>query len=125
VRDECTGSKADMGRFQRFWIVKESLVVAGSGHNGTATETEIELEHYNPPKKGAIERPDWCDVKAVRSLIPGVDVKFVSKRDVGKDAAMVKVAVTAAHGGTFEGELEIETATGTGRVPFTYFATTW
>jgi hypothetical protein len=125
VRDECTGSKADMPRFQRFWIVKESLVVAGSGHNGQPTEAEIELEHYNPPKKGAIERPDWCNVKAVRSLIPGLDVKYVSKRDVGKDAAMVKIAVTASHGGAFEGEIEIETATGTGRVPFAYFATTW
>jgi hypothetical protein len=61
----------------------------------------------------------------VRSLIPGVDVKYVSKRDVGKDAAMVKIAVTASHGGAFEGEIEIETATGTGRVPFAYFATTW
>lgn len=125
VRDECTGSKADMGRFQRFWIVKESLVVAGRGHNGTPTETEIELEHYNPPKKGAIERPDWSDIKAVRSLIPGLEVKYVSKRDVGKDAAMVKIAVTALHGGSFEGEIEIQTATGTGRVPFTYAATTW
>jgi hypothetical protein len=52
-------------------------------------------------------------------------VKYVSKRDVGKDAAMVKIAVTASHGGAFEGEIEIETATGTGRVPFAYFATTW
>ena len=33
--------------------------------------------------------------------------------------------VTAAQGGMFEGELEIETATGKGRVPFTLFATTW
>jgi hypothetical protein len=125
VRDEATGTKADMGRFQRFWIVKESLVLGGACHNGTSCEVEFELEHYNPPKRGAIERPDWSAVKAVRSLIPGLEVKFVSKRDVGADAAMVKIAYKPLHGGMFEGELEIETATGTGRVPFACFATTW
>jgi hypothetical protein len=125
VRDECTGTKADMPRFQRFWIVKESLVIGGNAHAGTSAEVEFELEHYNPPKRGAIERPDWSAVKAVRSLIPGLDVQYVSKRDVGADAALVKIAVTPQHGGIFEGELEIETATGTGRVPFACFATTW
>ena len=124
VRDECTGSKHDMARMQRFWIVKESLVVGGTAHNGQPSKVELELEHYNPPKKGAIERPDWNTAVAVRSLIPGVDVKLAGKRDLPA-ASVLELAVTAAQGGMFEGELEIETATGKGRVPFTLFATTW
>ncbi|MEY2715030.1 MAG: hypothetical protein RIT24_1373 [Planctomycetota bacterium] len=125
VRDECTGSKHDQGRFARFWIVKESLVDAGRMHNGQPGTVEVELEHYNPPKRGAVEKPEWRAVTAARSLIPGVEVKFVSKRDVGVDGAMLTLEVTAAQGGSFEGEIEIETATGKGRVPFTVFATTW
>jgi hypothetical protein len=124
VRDECTGSKHDMARMQRFWIVKESLVSAGSVHNGTPKTIELELEHYNPAKKGAVERPDWNQVKAVRSLIPGVEVAFKGKRDL-PNAAVLAVEVNATHGGMFEGEIEIETATGKGRVPFALFATTW
>lgn len=125
VRDECTGSKHDQGRFGRFWIVKESLVDAGRVHNGQPGTIEVELEHYNPPKRGAVEKPEWRAVTSVRSLIPGVEVKFVSKRDVGVDGAMLTLEVVAAQGGSFEGEIEIETATGKGRVPFTVFATTW
>ena len=124
VRDECTGSKHDMARMQRFWIVKESLVSAGSVHNGTPKTIELELEHYNPAKKGAVERPDWNQVKGVRSLIPGVEVAFKGKRDL-PNAAVLAIEVNATHGGMFEGEIEIETATGKGRVPFAVFATTW
>lgn len=125
VRDECTGSKNDMERYARFWIVKESLIDAGTVHNGKAGTVDVELEHYNPAKKGAVERPEWRDVRSARSLIDGVTVKFVSKQDVGGDAAKVTLEVVASHGGAFEGEIEIETATGKGRIPFTVFATTW
>lgn len=125
VRDECTGSKNDMARFGRFWIVKESLVDAGTLHNGKPGTVDVELEHYNPPKRGFVEKPEWRNVLSARSLIDGVTVKFVSKRDVGNDAAMVTLEVTAARGGAFEGEIEIETATGKGRIPFSVFATTW
>ena len=125
VRDECTGSKHDMARMQRFWIVKEQLLVAGTGHNGSPTTVELELEHYNPAKKGAVERADWSEVKSVRSLVDGVTVKLVSQRTVPGDAAVLKLEVVADRGGAFEGELEVETATGRGRVPFTFSATTW
>ena len=125
VRDECTGSKHDMDRFARFWMVKESLVDAGNAMNGKASEVDIDLEHYNPPKKGAIERPDWREVKAVRSLSPSFDASFVSKKDVGNDGCLVKVALTPKVVGEIEGELEIETATGKGRVPMTMFSRTW
>jgi hypothetical protein len=123
VRDEATGSKHDMERFKRFWIVKESIVVAGRGSVGAPHKSEIELEHYNPPKRGAVENPAWREVRAVKSLNPDVEVKFVGKRDAGADGAMLEVELTAKRGGPIEGLLEIETATGKGTVPFAYFAT--
>ncbi len=122
VRDECTGSKNDMARFARFWIVKEQFIDAGVGTKGSASRVEVELEHYNPPKKGAVERVDWSTVVAVRSLIPELTVQSLSKRDVPGDAALLLLEVTPARAGAFEGEIEIQTATGTGRVPFVFFA---
>jgi hypothetical protein len=122
VRDEATGSKHDMDRFKRFWIVKDSLVMAGRGSVGATHKAEIELEHYNPPKRGAVENPLWRNVKSVRSLNPDVDVRFVGKRDAGTDGTMVEIELTAKRAGPIEGQLEIETATGKGLVSFAYFA---
>ena len=103
----------------------EQLLVVGSAHNGTPIAADLELEHYNPAKKGAVERPDWSEVKSVRSLVDGVTVKMLSQRTVPGDATVLKLELVADRGGAFEGELEVETATGKGRVPFTLFATTW
>ena len=124
VRDEATGSKNDMDRFKRFWIVKESLVMAGRGSVGAPHKAEIELEHYNPPKRGRVENPAWREVRAVKSLNADLEVKFVGKRDAGADGCMLEVELTAKRAGPIEGLLEIETATGKGTVPFAYFATT-
>lgn len=123
VRDEATGSKHDMERFKRFWIVKESIVVAGRGSVGAPHKAEVELEHYNPPKRGAVENPAWREVRAVKSLNPDLEAKFLAKRDAGADGAMLEVEFTAKRAGPIEGLLEIETATGKGTVPFAYFAT--
>ena len=123
VRDEATGFKHDPDRFKRFWTVKESIVVAGRGSVGAPHKAEIELEHYNPPKRGAVENPAWRDVRAVRSLDPAVEVKYIGKRDAGEDGSMLDVEMTAKRAGPIEGLLEIETATGKGTVPFTLFGT--
>ena len=122
VRDEATGSRHDMDRFKRFWIVKESLVMAGRGSVGAPHKGEIELEHYNPPKKGAVENPAWREAKSVRSLNADVDVRLVGRRDAGADGTMLEVEFTAKRAGPIEGLLEIETATGKGTVPFAFFA---
>jgi hypothetical protein len=122
VRDEATGSKHDQDRFKRFWIVKESLVMGGRGSVGVPAKAQIELEHYNPPKRGAVENPTWRLVRSVRSLHADVEARYVSKRDVGVDGAMVEIEFIARRPGPFEGLLEIETATGKGTVPFAFFA---
>jgi hypothetical protein len=122
VRDEATGSRHDMDRFKRFWIVKESLVMAGRGSVGAPHKGEIELEHYNPPKKGAVENPAWREAKSVRSLNADVEVRLVGRRDAGADGTMLEVEFMAKRAGPIEGLLEIETATGKGTVPFAFFA---
>lgn len=123
VRDEATGMKHDPDRAKRFWIVKESLVMGGRAAVGAPAKVRIELEHYNPPRRGAVENPAWRLVRAVRSLSPDVEIKYLEKRDVGEDGALLDVELTARTSGPIEGLLEIETATGTGKVPFTFFAT--
>lgn len=122
VRDECTGSKHDMARYARFWMVKEQIALPPATAPGRPVEVDVELEHYNPPKRGAVERPDWGAVKAVRSLSPDVEVRLVSVTPMPGDAAKVRVAIVPKRAGAIEGELEIETATGKGNVPFALYA---
>jgi hypothetical protein len=127
VRDECTGSKHDMARYQRFWIVKESLVLPEVGTVGVAGAVKVELEHYNPPRRGQVERRDWSEVRSVR-VLPApdgavlADAKAVSTVAAPGDEAVLTVALTPRVAGPIEGELEITTATGTGRVPFAMVA---
>ena len=45
--------------------------------------------------------------------------------DVTPDAAMVRLEITPKRAGAIEGQLAIETATGTGKLDFVLFATTW
>ncbi len=122
VRDECTGSTADMDRYKRFWILKEQFLDGGTSKGGKPVEVEIELEHYNPPKRGAVERADWSKVVAVRSRVSELDVRYVSQREVVGGGAMIKLELTPKKQGSFEGELELETATGVGRFPVVFYA---
>ena len=92
------------------------------GYESALLIQSIELEHYNPPKRGAVENPTWRLVRSVRSLHADVEARYVSKRDVGVDGAMVEIEFIARRPGPFEGLLEIETATGKGTVPFAFFA---
>ncbi len=125
VRDECTGSKADAARHARFWIVKDQLVDAEFASVGKAAVVTIDLEHYNPPMRGQVTNARFREVQSVRSLTPSVVATLVSATPHGTDGATltVKLEPIAAAVGPIEGELEITTATGSGRVPFTLLAT--
>ena len=59
----------------------------------------------------------------MRSLESAVEVQYRARRDAGADGTMLEVEFTAKRAGPIEGLLEIETATGKGTVPFTYFGT--
>lgn len=47
IRHECTGSKADMGRYARYWIPKDQLVNLDRVKAGTPATAELQLDHYN------------------------------------------------------------------------------
>ncbi len=125
VRDECTGSKADAARHARFWIVKDQLADAEFASVGSPAQISIDLEHYNPPMRGQITNPRFREVQAVRSLTSSVTATLVSVAPHGADGATIVVKLEPIAGalGPIEGELELTTATGSGRVPFTLLAT--
>lgn len=118
VRHECTGSRADPAKAARFWFVPEPLGVAGRVAQGQSTLIPITIEHYNPSGKGAVVRPEWSQVLAVRSLSPQITASLEGVRPGNKDdlAVLVRVAPAAGVTGVVYGFIEIETATGRGAV---------
>lgn len=116
IRNECTGSAADPTKAARYWFFPEALGVAGRLCAGESTVVPIVIEHYNPRGKGAIVRPDWAEVKAVRSLSPQLTATLDGIRPGGKDdlAVLIRVSPTAGVNGVIYGMVEIETATGKG-----------
>lgn len=118
VRHECTGSRADATKTIRYWFIPEPLGVAGRVAQGQSTVIPITIEHYNPAGRGAIVRPEWSKVLAVRSLSPQLVASLDGVRPGNKDdvAVLVRVAPAVGVTGIVYGYIEIETATGRGAV---------
>ena len=119
IRHECTGSKADMGRYARYWIPKDQLVNLERVSAGTPATTELQLDHYNPRGRGRIVRPDFRNVVRVDVESPELEVELLGTRPVAEDAVVLSLAVTPRPGtsGAIETVLRITTETGTGEVP--------
>ena len=121
IRHETTGVRADPTKDSRFWFFPEPLVVAGDVAAGEPVELEVEIEHTNTKGRGKVERPDWGQVKAVRSLSPLATVALVSVREAGATEAEVRFSFTLAPEAAGKGALllgvEVETATGRGSFP--------
>jgi len=119
VRDECTGSKHDPGRFDRAWMFREPLVAAPLLRVGEPVELEIEIEHYNPAGRGRIEKPAFRTVREVKEPTGLFAVELLGTREVGTDEAVIRIRVTptAAAAGERALPLAVTTATGTGLVP--------
>ncbi len=118
IRHECTGSRADPTKAERFWFFPEPIGVAGRLSAGQSAEVPMVIEHYNPKGKGAVVRPDWSEVKSVRSLTPQFTAELTGTRPGSKDdlALLLKVSPTAGAKGLIYGMVEVETATGKGQV---------
>ncbi len=116
VRNENTGSKFDQARTGRFWHVPESLVSAGLLAPGQPFEGSVEIEHYNPKARGAVEKPEWSQVRGVKSLSPLATAEFLgSQMDGDKCAIRFRFTPSAAAAGRFIWvPMEIQTATGSG-----------
>ncbi len=118
IRNENTGSKYDMPRFDRQWIAKDSIALAGLLKAGMPGEIIIEIEHYNPPQRKTPKKSGWDDIKSLTSKDPSVKFEIVEKRPIGNDRIELRVKVTASKPGLINSDLTLTTATGTGDIPF-------
>ena len=118
IRHECTGSKADPGRFAREWFFPEPIGIVGRVAPGASAETVVPIEHYNPQARGAVQRPQWKDVLRVESRDPRATATLVRTQPGTRDQVDVRLSVTPGAGlrGFFAVPVDIVTATGTGTV---------
>jgi len=118
IRHECTGSKADPGRFAREWFFPEPIGIVGRVAPGSAAETVVPIEHYNPQARGAVQRPQWKDVVRVETRDPRAQAALVRTQAGTRDQVDVRLSVTPAPSlrGFFAIPVDIVTATGTGTI---------
>jgi hypothetical protein len=118
IRHECTGSKADPGRFAREWFFPEPIGIVGRVATGTAAETVVPIEHYNPQARGAVQRPQWKDVVRVETRDPRATATLVRTQSGTRDQVDVRLSLTpsAQLVGFFAIPVDIVTATGTGTI---------
>ena len=118
IRHECTGSKADPGRFAREWFFPEPIGIVGRVAPGSSAETVVPIEHYNPQARGAVQRPQWKDVVRVETRDPRATATLVRTQSGSRDQVDVRLSVVPGAGlrGFFAVPVDIVTATGTGTI---------
>lgn len=116
IRNGATGSKADMARFQRFWIFDENLVNAETLIAGNPVDLTVVIKHYNPRGRGKVEKPQWGVVKSVRSLSPDITTELVSSKPLSEEEVRVTFRLTprSSFSGPLYALVAVETATGVG-----------
>jgi hypothetical protein len=121
VRNENTGVKWDMARFDRQWHVKDGIVFVGAMKVGQPVEHTIEIEYYNPPvkdpTKARAKKPNWAALKSVRSSDPTVKIEVVESKVIGDASLEVKIRITGSAPKTVYADCLIETETGTAAMP--------
>jgi hypothetical protein len=118
VRNENTGGKRDMARFDRRWIPKDDFLTLGRMKVGEAVEVPIRLKHYNPRGGGVIEKPQWSRVLGARCADPRLDATLVSSKVGGAEEVDIVVRVVPKGPATslLYVPIQIETETGIGEV---------
>lgn len=116
IRNDATGSRSDMERFDRHWRFDETILNAQMLETGRPVTLELVLKHYNPRARGAVQQPQWGVVKSMRSLsgdlkIDSISTAILSKEDV---KLVFTITPTGAHRGPIYDLIEVETATGKG-----------
>jgi hypothetical protein len=119
IRHDCTGTKADMARYARYWIAKEQLVNLGRVSAGGEKTEEFQIDHYNPRGRGAVVRRDWGTVRSVSTGTPDLSVRLLGTRPAGDGSVVLSLGFSAKPGfsGLVESVLRIETASGAGEIP--------
>ena len=116
VRHQETGSRRDPTRFERRWIMLDDFAELGMVSSGTSVDVPVQLDHYNPRGRGAIDRPDWSSGLKVRSLDPRIDatleeVTVVSPEQVD---ARIRVRFNGPAESLLYAPIQVSTATGSG-----------
>ena len=116
IRNDLTGSRADMERYARYWMFDENIVNAERLQSGRSVDLDVVIKHYNPQGRGAVERPDWLNVVSVRSLSPDASAALLSVEPLSQDELRVTFQFTprAGFSGPVYALVAIETATGIG-----------
>lgn len=118
VRNESTGSKADMARFQRYWWIPEQIVVAGRVGAGKSVPLSFEMQHYNPNAKGTVTLPNWNKGVAVRITDATSTATLIEARNAGENVLVTfQWTPSADTRGFVFAQLEVRTETGVGFVP--------
>ncbi len=120
VRNENTGSARDPNRVGRRWIVLDDFIELGEVRVGDAREFTVQMDHYNPQGRGAVDRPQWSNDVKVSSADPRVtvslgEISMVPKGDLqqGSIHAVVKVRFNGPPSELLFAPLSMSTATGT------------
>jgi len=118
IRHDCTGSKADAGRFSRKWMFKEQIVNAGRIKAGKTVKLHAESENSEPkagPNKPGAYSPAFKQITGVTSLTKDATVKFTGCTPRGEEEAMVSFDFTPAEGftGMLYATLRVASPTGT------------
>ncbi|MFO0875016.1 MAG: DUF1573 domain-containing protein [Phycisphaerales bacterium] len=99
IRHDCTGSKADPGRFERKWIFKEQVVNAGLVKPGETVRLKMEIENSEPkagPQKPATMNQGFRQISGVRSDDPRATAKMIKMEPRGTDESLVTFEFTPA-----------------------------
>ena len=116
IRNDATGSRSDLERFERHWRFDETILNAESLPSGRPVSLELVLKHYNPRARGAVQQPQWGVVKSMRSLSGDLKVGYTSTTVLSKEDVKVLFTVTptGTHRGPIYDLIEVETTTGKG-----------
>lgn len=116
IRNDATGSRADLERFERHWRFDETILNAEMLQTGRPVTLEFVLKHYNPRARGAVQQPQWGVIKSLSSLSGDLKLGYISTTVLSQED--VKVLFTVTPTGTQQGPvydlIEVETATGRG-----------
>lgn len=118
VRNECTGSKRDMGRYQRHWIFGDQLLDGGIVRAGAPFTVSVDLEYYNPREAGALTQPAWSRnlSASVADSNATVAVSNVTPIDDRNVKIQLQITPKAGYSGLLYLPVQVASATGSGPV---------
>ena len=116
IRNSATGSRADMERYTRHWRFDESIINAEHVQTGATVTLELVLKHYNPRARGAIQQPQWGEIRSMTSLSGDLDVTYISSSALSGEEVKILFSVSPGSGvtGPLYDLIEVETVTGKG-----------